>query len=125
MVITLYLIDGSNYFKLRDIALILNGSACQFGISWDSEEEIITIEKGKEYKAIGGELSKDLNKNASAAPSNDKISISGVAESVKAYKIDNTNYFKLRELAKLIGFKVDWNNKETETVMINTSADEN
>ena len=30
-----YNINGNNYYKLRDIALILNGTTAQFGVTWD------------------------------------------------------------------------------------------
>jgi hypothetical protein len=39
-----YNIDGSNYFKLRDI-----GQAFDFGVIWDSSSETISIETDKSY----------------------------------------------------------------------------
>ena len=41
---TVYNIDGNNYFKLRDV-----GEAFNFGIDWDGERNIITIDTIKGY----------------------------------------------------------------------------
>lgn len=41
-----YNIDGSNYFKLRDL-----GSAINFGVSWDGENNAIIINSSESYRA--------------------------------------------------------------------------
>ncbi|MBO4914576.1 MAG: hypothetical protein J5449_05155, partial [Oscillospiraceae bacterium] len=51
-----YKIDGANYFKLRDLAMILNGSAKQFAVDYDAAAGAVSITSGKPYTAIGGEL---------------------------------------------------------------------
>lgn len=42
---TVYNIDGSNYFKLRDM-----GKALDFGVSWDGENNIIRIDTKQPYQ---------------------------------------------------------------------------
>ena len=37
---------------------------------------------------------------------------------LKAYKIDGNNYFTIREVADIIGFKVDWNEKESKIIIV-------
>ena len=39
-----YNIDGSNYFKLRDLAYVLNGTATQFSVGFDAESRTVSIE---------------------------------------------------------------------------------
>lgn len=44
--LTAYMIDGNNYFKLRDVAEALN-----FGVTWDSTTSTIGIDTAAEYTA--------------------------------------------------------------------------
>ena len=43
-----YLINGNNYFKLRDI-----GAAFNFGVDWDGAKNTIVIDTSKGYTAEG------------------------------------------------------------------------
>ena len=56
-----------------------------------------------------------------ASPSTHHITVDGVPVSVEAYNIDGNNYFQLRDLARLVGFNVTWDNT-TRTVEIDTDA---
>lgn len=38
-----YSIEGNNYFKLRDLAFVLNGTGKQFEVTWDSGKGAINI----------------------------------------------------------------------------------
>jgi hypothetical protein len=42
-----YNINDNNYFKLRDLAMILNGTDKNFAVSWDGENNAISLESGK------------------------------------------------------------------------------
>ena len=114
-----YNIDGSNYFKLRDIASALNGSAAQFSVDYDSEARAITAESGKAYTAVGGELTVGEDKSATAVPSSQSLSINGEAVAMSAFNIGGSNYFQLRELGAALDFAVDYD-AETRTVLIVT-----
>ena len=57
-----------------------------------------------------------------ASPSTHHVTVDGVPVSVEAYNIDGNNYFQLRDLARLVGFNVIWDNA-TRTVEIDTDAD--
>jgi len=41
--VNLYNIKGFNYFKIRDLAMLLNGTEKQFDVSWDSGKQAIMI----------------------------------------------------------------------------------
>ena len=112
-----YKIDGANYFKLRDLAMILNGSAKQFAVDYDAAAGAVSITTGKPYTAIGGELTGTAAESGSAIISNNTILIDGVSATLTVYKIDGANYFKLRDLGKALDFFVGYDD-EMKTVTI-------
>ena len=104
-----YNIDGSNYFKLRDIAKLLSGTKSQFEVGWDNASQTISITTGSAYTAVGGELEVrgDLSKQTKV--SNQALLIDGAkVSSLSVYNIGGNNFFKLRDLGDILGFKVDW-----------------
>ena len=106
---TVYKINDSNYFGIRDLAAILNGTGKQFSVGYDGGANAVTATSGQSYEAVGTELAgaaQGGNKNAMA--SNDSIYINGSKASVEVYKIDGSNYFKLRDLGKALDFYVGW-----------------
>ncbi|MGN0163738.1 MAG: hypothetical protein ACI4EA_09220 [Candidatus Ornithomonoglobus sp.] len=105
-----YNIDGNNYFKLRDIAFILSGSSKQFDISWDSENDAINLISGKEYTPVGNEMTRQFNiAPRTAVSTTSAVYLDGKALNLSAYNIDNSNYFKLRDLGEALDFSVEWN----------------
>ena len=112
-----YKIEGANYFKLRDLAMLLNGSAKQFAVYYDETSGSVSITSGKPYAAIGGELSGAAAESCGAAVSNDAVLIDGDPVTLTVYKIDGANYFKLRDLGRALDFHVGYDH-ETKTVCI-------
>ena len=114
-----YNIDGNNYFKLRDLAYALNGTANQFSVGWDEEKNSIYLTRGDEYEANGSEMqSKGVGKK-SAVPTTSQIYMDGEKLDLTAYNISGNNYFKLRDLGKALDFKVSWDAKNN-AIIINT-----
>jgi len=117
-----YNIDGSNYFKLRDLAKVLSGTAKQVEVSWDAANNAINMTTGKAYTSVGGELAVSgdtVNKAATLTTS--KVYLNGSVITVTAYNIGGNNYFKLRDVAAAINFGVTWNGT-TNTIGIDTST---
>ena len=112
-----YKIDGYNYFKLRDLAMLLNGSARQFAVEYDEGTKSVSITSGRSYMAIGGELSGAAAETAEAIISNNTVSIDGELVDFTVYKIDGANYFRLRDLGKALDFHVGYND-DIKTVYI-------
>ena len=60
-----YLIDGNNYFKLRDLAMMLRETPSRFEVGYDSETKTVTMTPGKDYTPVGGELKRGEDQSAS------------------------------------------------------------
>jgi hypothetical protein len=104
-----YNIDGNNYFKLRDLAAAVAGSSKQFEVGWDDTKNVISIEINKAYTFVGGELARSSDQiPQNALPTDSKISLNGKELQITAFHINGNNYFKLRDIAKIINFGVSW-----------------
>ena len=102
-----YNINGSNYFKLRDIAMLLRDSDAQFEVGYASGT--ITLTTGQNYTPIGGELSNSwTDPSNSCVPSSQALLVDGKPVQMDAYNIGGYNYFKLRDLADALGFGVEY-----------------
>ena len=56
-----------------------------------------------------------------AVPSTHAVTVDGVPVSVEAYTINGNNYFKLRDIAALVDFGVNWDHA-AKTVEIYTTS---
>lgn len=102
---TAYKIGGNNYFKLRDVAAMLNGTSKQFSVGYDGS---VILTTSQSYQSVGGELSGPASGGQSASVSNNVVYINGVKAELTAYQISGNNYFKLRDLGKALNFYVGW-----------------
>ena len=116
-----YNINGENYFKLRDVAMLLTGTDAQFEVIYDEETNTIVCETGKAYTPVGGELEEHADRSASICVSPQKMTVDGEEVNVTAYNLEGNNFFRLRDLARVLGFDVDYV-KETRTVTVNTAS---
>ena len=106
-----YNIGGNNYFKLRDVALLLSGSDKQFEVWYDSASKLVTLITGLAYTPVGGELGKAPGTASSALPGVSSLRIDARDVSLSAYNIKGNNYFKLRDLAAALDFGVGYDEK--------------
>jgi len=117
--LTAYNIRGSHYFKLRDIAYLLSDTNSRFEVLWDEARQTIGIVSGEPYTPVGGELVIAANTVRRYSRTASDIYVDGVKRGFDANYIDGNNYFRLRDIAELMGFDVDWN-EATLTVIIVT-----
>ncbi|MBQ8301730.1 MAG: hypothetical protein IJX57_07205 [Clostridia bacterium] len=114
-----YTVNDSNYYKIRDIAMILRTTPVRFDVAWDTSLSAISITTGKKYTIVGGELSDDageaLNVNQNSAP----VYVDGVVKEALSYNINGNTYFKIRDIGDMVGFAVDWDGEE-QAVIIRT-----
>ncbi len=105
-----YNIDGSNYFKLRDLAHLLNGTGSQFDVGWNAQKGVVSITTQHAYTTPNGhELELGADKSSTAQLSAQTIQIDGKTRAdLTVYNIGGSNFFKLRELGDALGFDVDY-----------------
>ena len=113
-----YNINSNNYFKLRDIAYVLNGTDASFSVGWDGAANSIALVKGEAYAPTGSEMKVSGTKDIKdAVESTSAILIDGQKAALKAYTIKGNNYFKLRDLGTALGFQIGWDNA-SQTISI-------
>ena len=112
-----YTINGSNYFKLRDLAAALKGLDSEFAVTWNAAQQRIDLTSKTAYTPVGGEQAALPAGNKAASLTSAAVYLDGKPLSLTAYSIGGNNYFKLRDLVFALGFSVDWNNT-TSTVTI-------
>ena len=115
-----YTINGNTYFKLRDLAAVLNGTDAQFSVAYDKTLSSITLTSGEPYAAVGTEGKAAAAPPASAAESTAPLFIDGERRFPTAYLIHGNNYFKLRDLGNIFDFSVGWD-AASGTITVDTS----
>ncbi|QSF45661.1 hypothetical protein [Paenibacillus tianjinensis] len=118
-------IAGSNYFNLRDLARNFSGTPSQFDITWNQENKAIEIVTGRAYTPQGTEDSMYFSRSRAypATLSTSKVMIDGVLQSIKAYNIEGSNYFQLRDLAGKIPFELEYDSQLNRLVMFSRTPD--
>lgn len=131
----IYLIDGNNYFKLRDVAMALKGSYCPFNVKYHEKlmfdmpimyshltytgYGVIEVITDEEYEPVGGELAISDKRHNQAKTTVKPTLFDGKNNDCRAYMIGGNTYFKLRDIAKYIDFGVSYDEK-TRTIFIET-----
>jgi hypothetical protein len=119
---TAYNINGSNYFKLRDLAMALSGSKKEFNVIWDGGLNAIRIQPDETYVPVGGEMSLPTGAETEKAyPSTATIYLRSSELTLNAYSINGSNYFKLRDAGRSLDFGVSWD-AEKNTISIDTNS---
>lgn len=117
-----YLINGNNYFRLRDVAYALSGTSKEFETTYDSINQQVILTSLTAYTPIGNEMTlSTLTGSVSATPTTQSIYLDGTKLSLTAYVINETNYIKLRDLAAAVDFGVTYI-AETDSIDIDTSV---
>ena len=112
-----YNINGSNYFKLRDVAQLLNGTGSQFSVAYDEAARAIAVTTGAAYTPVGGELATGKDQSASCVKSSQSITVDGAGLNIAVYNIGGNNFFKLRDLGEALHFDVDYD-EASRTILV-------
>lgn len=103
-----YVIEDYTYYKLRDVAAALSSTQKQFQVSWDEATQSIHIISGEsDAESVSG-----IRKNtgtATATTSTAKLYFNNQVYTIEAYTINDYTYYKLRNLAELMDFGIEWN----------------
>ena len=102
--------NDTNYIKLRDLAMFLNGSAAQFQVGYDGS---VTITTKTAYIPNGSELSTPFSGNRTYKRSDAATKVNGQTVQISAFVLNDDNgggytYYQLRDLGKVLGFNVGW-----------------
>lgn len=118
-----YEINGGAYFKLRDIAMALNGTGKQFNVYYEDGSDEIDLVPGEAYAPVGGELSAPSRAgNAKARYTGYSIRTMYDWGNILAYLVDDTHYIKLSDLAAMMKFSSSYG-METRTAVVDTTPE--
>lgn len=115
-----YNIEGNNYFKLRDLAMVFSGSGKQFEVDWKEDARAINLVSGRGYTPVGGELAKGTKGKVQSTLWTSAIYKDNAKVALTAYNIRGNNYFKLRDVTKLFNIGVGWE-PHTKTIELDTA----
>lgn len=125
--LTGYRIGGEHYVAVRDVAAALQGTAAQFNVMWKPDGILcVSILPGEAYVPVGGELAA-LSGEAEAQTASALLLVSGGQPlqmlgqpgGLRAYRIGDRHYLRLRDLGAKLGFAVTWD-EAGETVRLTT-----
>lgn len=116
-----YIIDGSNYFKLRDIAYVFDETEKEFELNWyGTVDAIITMWSGREYEPDGNEMVGISEEEKPAIPVEIVAYLDSNMVSIDTYKIGDDFFFKLRDIAEVMDFAIVWDGVN-KTITVNTA----
>ena len=103
----------TNYIRLRDLALALDGTRAQFGVAWTGAANLLT---GRPYTRDGSENSTPFSGNRSYTIPANPTYIDGAATDLTAiFLVDDKGggytYYQVRDLARKLNFCVVWDAK--------------
>jgi hypothetical protein len=102
-------VDNFNWLRLRDLAMLLSGTSKQFAVGYDAATNTVVITTGQPYGESGAQIPDLLPAGAfTAIASPQKIMVDGKLIEIAAYNFDGFNYFRLRDIAILLDFSVDF-----------------
>ena len=107
-----YSIGGNNYFKFRDLAMMLNGTDKQF--DFEVGAAIINLLSGNAYTPVGGELAPGDGQSRTTAPSRYHFALDGKAVELTAYVMGGNNYVRLRDVLRLLDVGVGFDTAKRE-----------
>ena len=103
----------TNYIRLRDLALALDGTRVQFSVAWNGAANLLT---GNPYNRDGSENSTPFSGNRPYTIPTNPTYIDGVASDLIAIYLEDDNgggytYYQVRDLARKLNFFVEWDAK--------------
>lgn len=120
MVFEAYNISDNNYFKLRDFAQAVNGTNNNFEVTWDGSKNAINLLSKSPYTVVGGELALGDGIAKTGHKTTSSIYKDGSIITPLGYNINDNNFFKLRDIARIFDIGVTWN-QAMQTIEIDNS----
>ena len=118
-----YNIGDSNYYQLRHLAREFKETPSKFDVRWDEKNNAVNIITGQDYDDSGEYFRHFSGETKKAVPTKSKLLIDGSPFDLQAYNIGGNNYFKLRDLGKIIPFGVEWEESENKIMLYSTTPE--
>lgn len=118
-----YQIDGSPYFKLRDLAMALTGTQKQFAIAWTQEDDTkqVILSPDIAYAPVGGELSAPAQTGITIAkPADTRFFCNAGWAAILSYVVCDNHYVRLSDLAGTLKCTASYD-ETAHTAQINTT----
>lgn len=112
-----YSIGDENYVRVRDAALLLSGCEWDYSVGWSEERHQVELSSRQQYAAIGTENKALAAGKRTVQSVIEPTIVDGQSHMIAAFNIDDYNYYRLRSLASVCGFDVDWD-EATQAVNI-------
>lgn len=112
-----YSIGDENYVRVRDAALLLSGCEWDYSVGWSEERQQVELSSRQQYAAIGTENKALAAGKRTVQSVIEPTIVDGQSHMIAAFNIDDYNYYRLRSLASVCGFDVDWD-EATQAVNI-------
>lgn len=119
-----YNIRGENFLRIRDIASLLRGTPKEFSVAYNPSLKSVILASGEAYEMTGEEMGELGAGHKEAKASKQKLILNGVEISPILFLIDGSNYVRLRDMAQLMNFQIQWE-EGTKTVIIHTEQRNN
>lgn len=117
-----YEIAGNNYFKLRDIAAMVNGTGKQFEVTWNEAAKRIDLSSNKPYTTVGGEMGAVSAGTKNAKESTASVYKDGSKATYTGYNISDNNFYKLRDVAKAFDIGIEWDAANQRVNILTTTG---
>ncbi len=116
-----YNLEDENYFKLRDLAALLKDTSARFNVYYSESSNSVGIFPGDGYQPILGDLAMNPDQVTTGISSPQTLLVDNDPVSIKAFNINDNNYYRLRDIARFIDLSVDYN-ANTDTVVLETDT---
>lgn len=102
-----YIIDNTVVVKLRDVAAALNGTDCQFSVSWYESTHSLALQQDAYYTPVGTEAVSMDTASTWGYVTNANIMVNGVYSNLPAYDIEDSFYISIYDLSLISDFTFD------------------
>ena len=106
-----YIIKENYYLKLRDIAIILSGTAKEFNLDWNPTRNTIYLSSNDSYPKVEMPIVSLDTSLKTAVPSDVTIFLDGQELYLSVYVIENSNYVHLGHFFEFLNIETISNQK--------------
>ncbi len=105
--------NPTNYIKIRDLAMALDGTDAQFNIAWNGAVSLVS---GESYESNGSEMNTPFSGSRVYITTTSATMVNGVEKQLDAFMLVDDNdggytYYKLRDIGEVLGFNVSYSSE--------------